>query len=126
MPTITTFKEYQSAALGMRVSLNKLLIQHPDLPEDIIELFSVVYDGLGFGEAGEVQGKIKKIIRDNGGVIDETARIEIAKEIGDTLFYIASLCQNLGISMEDVANMNIEKIQSRHSRGTINGSGDNR
>jgi len=123
---ITTFNEYQSRAIGMRVSLNKFLIKHPNLPEDVIELMGVAYDGLGLGEAGEVQGKIKKIIRDNGGIIDEQARKEISKELGDCLWYITSMCQNLGITLESVATANIEKLQGRHERGTIHGSGDNR
>jgi NTP pyrophosphatase (non-canonical NTP hydrolase) len=123
---ITTFNEYQSRAVGMRVSLQRFLIQHPDLPEDVIELMAVAYDGLGLGEAGEVQGKIKKIIRDNGGIISTKEKDEIAKELGDCLWYIASMCQNLGITMESVATANIEKLQSRHARGTVHGSGDNR
>jgi NTP pyrophosphatase (non-canonical NTP hydrolase) len=123
---IHTFNDYQSKACSMRVSLQRLLIKYPNLPEDIVELLSVTYDGLGLGEAGEVQGKIKKIIRDNGGEITEAAKVEIAKELGDCLWYIASMCQNLGITMESVATGNIEKLESRHLRGTVHGSGDNR
>ncbi len=126
MEKITTFKEYQAIAVGMRISLNKLLEKHPDLPEEIVELLAVSYDGLGLGEAGEVQGKIKKIIRDNGGEITEESKKEIIKELGDTLWYIASMCQTLGISLEEVASYNIEKLKSRHARGTVHGSGDNR
>ncbi len=123
---IQSFNEYQSRAVGMRVSLQRLLIRYPDLHPDIIELLSVAYDGLGLGEAGEVQGKIKKIIRDDGGVITDKGREEIKKELGDCLWYVASMCQNLGITMEDVATANIEKLQDRHLRGTVHGSGDNR
>ena len=123
---IQSFNEYQSRAVGMRVSLQRFLIEHPDLPEDVIELLAVTYDGLGLGEAGEVQGKIKKIIRDSGGIITDKDRTEIGKELGDCLWYIASMCQNLGITMESVATGNIEKLESRHLRGTVHGSGDNR
>ena len=123
---IKTFNEYQSKACSMRVSLQRFLVEHPDLPEDVIELMGLTYDGLGLGEAGEVQGKIKKIIRDDGGIITEKTKDEIAKELGDLLWYIASMCQNLGITMESVATGNIEKLQSRHARGTVHGSGDNR
>jgi NTP pyrophosphatase (non-canonical NTP hydrolase) len=123
---ISTFNEYQSRAVGMRVSLQRFLIEHPDLPDDVIELIGLAYDGLGLGEAGEVQGKIKKIIRDDSGIITEKAKDEIAKELGDMLWYVASMCQNLGITMESVATGNIEKLQSRHARGTVHGSGDNR
>ena len=123
---ITTFNEYQSKAIGMRISLQRLLAKHPDLPEDIIELLAVSYDGLGLGEAGEVQGKIKKIIRDNGGTIDAEGREAIKAELGDTLWYIASMCQNLGITLEEVATYNIEKLVDRTNRGVRHGSGDYR
>ena len=123
---ITTFNEYQSKAIGMRISLQRLLAKHPDLPEDIIELLAVTYDGLGLGEAGEVQGKIKKIIRDNGGTIDGEAKEAIKAELGDTLWYIASMCQNLGITLEEVATYNIEKLVDRTNRGVRHGSGDYR
>lgn len=123
---IQSFDEYQSRAVGMRVSLQRLLIEYPDLPEGIIELLGITYDGLGLGEAGEVQGKIKKIIRDNGGVITEEAKDAIIIEIGDTLWYLASLCQNLGTTLENAATLNIEKLELRHKNKTVHGSGDNR
>lgn len=123
---IKTFNDYQSKACALRVSLQRLLIRYPDLPEDIVELLSITYDGLGLGEAGEVQGKIKKIIRDNGGEITAKAKDEIVKELGDTLWYIASMAQNLGVTLEYVATANIEKLEKRHLDGTVHGSGDNR
>lgn len=123
---ITTFNEYQKEAISLRISLNKFLELHPDIPEDIKLLLAVVYDGLGLGEAGEVQGKIKKIIRDNGGIITEESKEAIKDELSDCLWYIASMCDNLGINLEDVATHNIEKLKSRYNRGTLHGSGDNR
>ena len=123
---ITTFNEYQKEANFLKISLDKFLEEHPDTPEDVKLLLAVAYDGLGLGEAGEVQGKIKKIIRDNGGYISAENRIEIKKELGDILWYVASMCDGLGISMEDVATGNIEKLKSRRDRGTLHGSGDNR
>lgn len=123
---MTTFNEYQEEAVSYVFSLDRFNQRYPDTNEDVKLLLAVAYDGLGLGEAGEVQGKIKKIIRDNGGVITNEARVEIAKELGDTLFYIASMCDNLGINLENVAKMNIEKIKSRCERGTLYGSGDNR
>ena len=70
--------------------------------------------------------KIKKVIRDNGGVITEEKREELKKEIGDVLWYAAGLSAELGLSLEDVAAFNIAKLQSRKERGVIKGSGDNR
>lgn len=123
---IKTFKEYQSKAVGMNVSLVKFLEVHPETSKDVIKLLAVAYDGLGLGEAGEVQGKIKKIIRDSGGIISDEHKEAIKGELGDMLWYIASMCQNLDITLEDVATYNIEKLESRHRRGTVHGNGDNR
>lgn len=87
----------------------------------------LVYPTLGLtGEAGEVADKVKKIIRDEGGTINHKQRVEIAKEVGDVLWYIAALARDLGIDMETMARMNLEKLQDRAKRGVISGSGDNR
>lgn len=123
---ITTFNEYQKEAISMRVSLERFLEKNPELPEEVIKIIALTYDGLGLGEAGEVQGKIKKIIRDNGGVITEENKHELIGEMGDTLWYLASMCDILGITLEEVADYNIEKLRSRIRRGTMHGSGDNR
>src|ERR1035437_8117380 len=121
---ITTFKEYQENSIGMKLSLKRFLEKHPNLPNDVIEVLAVTYDGLGLGEAGEVQGKIKKIIRDDGGVITEEHKEAIKSEIGDTLWYLTSMCDNLGFTLEDAANYNLEKLRDRHARKMVHGSGD--
>jgi NTP pyrophosphatase (non-canonical NTP hydrolase) len=85
------------------------------------------YPTLGLcGEAGEVAEKIKKVMRDDGGDISIEKSAEIMKEIGDVLWYIAALCEELDIDMETCAILNIEKLKSRQQRGTLQGSGDNR
>lgn len=121
-----TFEEYQINAVATRFSLNKFLETYPETDDFIKRLLSILYDGLGLGESGEVQGKIKKIIRDGGGVISDDNIIEIKKELGDLLWYIASMCDNLGLKLEDVAAYNIEKLKSRKDRGVLHGNGDNR
>jgi len=123
---IKTFDDYQREANFLKISMDKFLEKHPDTPDDVKLLLSIAYDGLGLGEAGEIQGKIKKIIRDEGGRITHEHVTEIKKELGDILWYVASMCDSLGIKMEDVATGNIEKLQSRRDRGTLHGSGDNR
>jgi len=83
---------------------------------------AVIYPALGLAaEAGEVANKVKKILRD--GDFDRKA---IADEIGDCLWYIAALCRDLNVSMNDVAKTNLSKLQDRQKRGVISGSGDNR
>ena len=87
----------------------------------------IIYPALGLGnEAGEVQGKIKKISRDNDGVFTKENCKLIADELGDTLWYIAALAEDIGYNLNDIASINIEKIKSRRERNVIQGSGDNR
>ena len=82
----------------------------------------VLYPTLGLaGEAGEVANKVKKIVRD--GKLDKEA---IGSEIGDCLWYIAAICKDLGLKMEDVAQANLDKLRQRQERGTLSGSGDTR
>lgn len=78
------------------------------------------------GEAGEVAEKLGKIIRDKDGQGSEDDRQELKKELGDVLWYVAMLSDELNLSLEDVANTNLDKLQSRKDRGVIGGSGDNR
>ena len=86
----------------------------------------LTYPALGLtGEAGEVADKVKKLIRDNRP-LTSTERVEIAKEVGDVLWYIAALARDLGVDMETIARLNLEKLNSRKQRGVIGGSGDNR
>jgi len=123
---INTFEEYQEEAVKLRMSTKRFRERNPDVNDEVIKMVALSYDGLGLGEAGEVQGKIKKIIRDAGGVITPEATEEIKKELGDVLWYVASMCDNLGITLKDVASGNIEKLRDRNKRGVLEGSGDNR
>jgi len=85
------------------------------------------YCGLGLcGEAGEVAEKIKKVIRDSGGVVSDEKREDLKKELGDVLWYHAQLCSQLGLSMSEVAQGNLDKLFSRKDRGKLKGSGDDR
>ena len=87
----------------------------------------VLYPALGLaGETGEVCEKIKKVYRDNNGVFTNDKVEEIKKEMGDVLWYLQALCNDLGINFQDVAEKNVEKLLSRLDRGVINGNGDNR
>ncbi len=86
-----------------------------------------IYPTLGLaGESGEVAEKIKKVLRDKSGIIDEATKQEIAKELGDVLWYLSQIASELGLSLEEVASENLKKLFSRKDRGVIKGSGDNR
>jgi len=108
-----TFEEYQK--------LSRKTAIYPDKDNNF------VYPTLGLtGEAGEVSEKIKKVLRDDNGVVDDLKRQEIKKELGDVLWYLSQIATELGLSLDDVATFNIEKVNSRQKRNKISGDGDNR
>ena len=89
--------------------------------------FAFVDKVLGLsGEAGEVADKVKKVIRDQEGKLSVNDKKAIGQELGDILWYVATSARYLGISLEQIASENIEKLESRLSRGKISGSGDER
>ena len=84
--------------------------------------WSIVYPALGLaGEAGEVANKVKKLVRD--GKLDKEA---VAAELGDVLWYLSALARDLDADLGDIAQANINKLESRMKRGVIGGSGDTR
>lgn len=86
----------------------------------------LVYTMLGLGEAGELQGKAKKILRDDNFVITDERREAMAGELGDVLWYVAMAANELGYTLGDVAEHNLDKLDGRAERGVLGGSGDNR
>ena len=87
----------------------------------------ILYPALGLnGEAGEVAEKVKKVLRDNNGNFTEEKRQEIAKELGDCLWYVSVMANDIGYSLDEIGEMNIHKLMSRQQRGVIHGDGDNR
>lgn len=97
--------------------------------------YKTVYPALGLtGEAGEVADKVKKVLRDtelkrneDGSIeIPAERREQIAMELGDVCWYIATLAWDLGYTLQEIAEMNYAKLKSRQERGMIGGSGDNR
>lgn len=86
------------------------------------ERFSIIYPAMGAAnEAGEVAGKVKKWMRGDGVTMEA-----IASEIGDTLWYLAALAQDIGIPLSHIAAVELTKIEDRAARGVIKGNGDNR
>ncbi|MBR3324202.1 nucleoside triphosphate pyrophosphohydrolase family protein [Candidatus Saccharibacteria bacterium] len=78
------------------------------------------------GEAGETADKIKKILRDKNGTISEEDRLAICKELGDVLWYLASIARYLDLPLSEVASKNVAKLEDRYQRNKIHGSGDER
>jgi NTP pyrophosphatase (non-canonical NTP hydrolase) len=106
-----TLDEYQNYALSTAI-----------FPRDNEHLYLTV---ALCEEAGEVAGKVKKTVRDLDGDF-EASRLDIAMELGDVLWYAATLAHTLGYTLQDVADMNYAKIESRKRRHCLHGSGDNR
>jgi len=110
---LLTFEEYQKKSRKTAL--------YPNVGENFI------YPTLGLtGEAGEVAEKVKKILRDNNGVVNDEKKSEIKKELGDVLWYIAQIATELGLSLDEIAELNIEKLYSRLERKKLSGSGDER
>ena len=78
------------------------------------------------GEAGEVANKVKKVLRDDGGILSFEKGKDLGKELGDIQWYLSELSYMLGKNLNDVAEDNLIKLESRLERGKIAGSGDNR
>jgi NTP pyrophosphatase (non-canonical NTP hydrolase) len=105
-----TFEEYQKFVEKYLINKNS----------------GLAYPALGLcGEAGEVAEKVKKIIRDKNGEI-AGSEDELVKELGDVLWYAARLSMELGVTLETVAEKNVEKLKGRMERGTVQGNGDER
>ena len=88
---------------------------------------NLLYPALGLcGEAGEVAENIKKMVRDDGGVLTEERRAAVAKELGDVLWYVSQLATEADLDLGMVAEANIQKLLSRKDRNVLHGSGDDR
>ena len=105
--------DYQTAALQTAI--------YPDQGQNFI------YPTLGLvGEAGEVAEKVKKLIRDGDGILTDPDREKIALEVSDVCWYLAVLAYELDFTLEEIMQMNLDKLASRQQRGVISGSGDAR
>lgn len=109
-----TFKEFQEMAAYTAIYPGRKTIM------------GLTYVGLGLGESGEVQGKIKKVLRDDNGEITPEKRQAILDEAGDVLWYLAMLCEELDEDLESIALANIRKLFDRKKRDVLRGSGDTR
>lgn len=117
------FKEYQEAQQSTAIYGN---IMYP---------FGSIAE-----EAGEVMGKLNKFSRKNNTAYDEalcgartplneaeaTLRADLKKELGDVLWQVSACAGELGFTLEEIAQGNIEKLKGRVERGTLDGAGDNR
>ncbi|MGB4759574.1 MAG: nucleoside triphosphate pyrophosphohydrolase family protein [Candidatus Saccharimonadales bacterium] len=112
-----TFDEYQKQALTTAYT-------HP---EYVDTLMGKTIWAMGVaGEAGEVVEKWKKIVAYKEGKISDDDMAELAKELGDVVWYIAVMAHSLGLSFDEIMQQNVKKLQDRQQRNVIKGAGDNR
>jgi NTP pyrophosphatase (non-canonical NTP hydrolase) len=108
-----TFSNYQK--------FTRSTAQYPEVGNN------VVYTILGLcGEVGEIAEKFKKLIRDHQNIMTYEYQNELKKELGDVIWYVSQLSFELGLSLDDVIQTNVEKLSSRKNRDVIKGDGDNR
>jgi NTP pyrophosphatase (non-canonical NTP hydrolase) len=101
-------------------SVIKQFAIYPDAGTGSTQELSYLALGLG-GETGEVLEKTKKLIRDF-----YFNKEEVAKELGDVLWYLAQYASAIGYTLEEIAENNVRKLTDRQERNVLNGSGDNR
>lgn len=121
-------KKYQELAnkTAMYPSLERM-VERQKKYESGDNVKNIYYPALGLaGEAGEVAGKVSKIMRDKMGVLSEEDILDLKKELGDCLWFIAEMATVLDLNLEEILEINIAKLKDRHLRNAICGSGDNR
>ena len=109
-----TFDEYQKLALTTAIPHSNKLMDK-----------TIWVMGIS-GEAGEVIEKWKKIVAYKEGKISDEDRQELKKELGDVVWYIAVFADSLGLSLDEVMQLNLDKLASRKRRNVTKGQGDNR
>jgi len=88
---------------------------------------NLTYPVLGLaGEAGEICNKVKKIMRDNDGVMPSELYDDLANELGDVLWYVAAVASELNLDLDTIAINNIKRLIDRKKRNVLHGSGSNR
>lgn len=125
---------YQAETQGTAIYKNSIrkYVENLHIPdaskeEELILLLNIAYTVLGLaGEAGELAGKLKKVIRDDGGRISKDKLDAMKDENGDCLWYIAQNSFNFGENLEKTAVNNINKLVKRKENNTLTGSGDKR
>lgn len=108
-----TLNEYQALALRSA--------SYPNIGNN------VVYPTLGLvGESGEFAEQIKKMLRDDNGVMTPERKAKAIRELGDAQWYIGAIARELGVTLEEVAQANLDKLSERLAAGTIKGEGSDR
>ena len=69
-------------------------------------------------QAGEFTEIVKKIIF-QGKPVNEENLFHLKRELGDIMWYVAQACIGLDISLDEVLEMNVEKLVARYPGGNF-------
>ena len=67
-------------------------------------------------EAGEFTEIVKKIIF-QGKPVNEENMFHLKRELGDIMWYVAQACMGLDISLDEIMEMNVDKLKARYPGG---------
>ena len=131
MNNVDIYQDFTNTTAIYKDGVHKYVtsLQIPDEQKalDLEAFLNLAYSVLGLAnEAGEVAGKLKKIIRDNECKFDDELKDKIADEVGDVCWYQAQTAENLNRPLKNIMDSNVAKLSSRKERGVVAGSGDNR
>ena len=110
-----SFKDYQCFARDTAIYPN----------QGKVEGLEYTIFGL-LGETGEIANKFKKVLRDDDGKLSLTRREELIGEMGDVLWYLSNMAEELNVELAQIAEDNLDKLYDRKERGVLGGSGDKR
>lgn len=103
-----------------KIASSTAIFEHDDVDE-------LIYTALGLaGETGEVVEKIKKIYRNDKGVVSGEKVQDLKREMGDVLWYLSQMARVLDVTLDEVAQENVNKLKDRQERSVLASEGDNR
>lgn len=118
-----TGEEYQTKAMRTNDGKNKIRLFDKTARLDSINLGDVLNAALGMsGEVGELNDIIKKWVF-HEKELDET---HLKKELGDVLWYVALVAESFSWSLDEIMELNIEKLQERYPEGFDTSRANNR
>lgn len=114
---------YTNAAVNFITGIAYAAIDVDDATKALKMMYCV---GKLNGEAGEAAEIVFKAFRGNEEHLNQDEIVKLAKELGDIQWYVANIAHLIGYKLEDIMQMNVDKLQDRKKRGVIHGHGDER
>lgn len=108
-----TGNKYQALAMRTNDGKNTERLQY-FLFDDASDVGGILDGCLGLaGETGELIDMVKKWVFHQKPLDEEHAK----KELGDVMWYVAMICHSFGWMLDDILQMNIDKLKARYPEG---------